>query len=117
MKTNTSLTRYKKSIVDGSVSWTRILIRAVFWEQKTRASVTQSGLIRANVTIVRIPFSKADEGPAIGDILIKGTVEVSIEGNLSASELVKEYPDSFVVKSSDPKDFGSVGMRHWQVEG
>ena len=117
MKTNTSLTRYKKSIVDGSEKWTRILIGAAFWCQKTRASVTQSGLIRANVTVVYIPFSQADEAPAIGDIIVKGTVELDIEGNLSASDLVKAYPDSFVVKSSDPRDFGSTGMRHWQVEG
>ncbi len=117
MKTNTSLTRYKKSIVDKSEIWTRILIGAAFWNQKTRASVTTAGLIRANVTIVYIPFSQADEAPAIGDIIVKGTIEQSIEGNLSASEFVKAYPDSFVVKSSDPKDFGSPGMRHWQVEG
>ena len=110
MKTNTSLTRYKKSVSDHEEVWTRILIGRAFWMKKTKATVTEA-------VLVYIPFSQADEAPAIGDILVKGTVEVSIEGNMSAGELVRLYPDSTVVKSCDPMDFGSVGMRHWQVEG
>lgn len=117
MKTNTTLTRYKKSIVSGSESWTRILIGAAFWMKKTRAAVTQAGLIRANTVVVYIPFSEADEGPAIGDLLVKGTIEIEIEGNMSAGDFVKLYPDSFVVKSVDPREFGSYQMRHWEVQG
>jgi hypothetical protein len=117
MKTNTSLTRFKKSVSDHEEVWTRILIGRAFWMKKTKATVTEAGLLRADNTVVYIPFSQADEGPAVGDILIKGTVEVSIEGNMTVGELVRLYPDSMVVKSCDPKDFGSVGMRHWQVEG
>ena len=117
MKTNTSLTRFKKSVSNHEEVWTKILIAEVFWRKKTKSTVTEAGLIRANYTVVYIPFSQADEGPAIGDILVKGTVEVSIEGNMTAGNLVRLYPNSTVVKSCDPMDFGSVGMRHWQVEG
>ena len=117
MKTNTSLTRYKKSIVDGSEVWTRVLIKSGFWMKKTRAAVTQAGLVRANNVVVYIPFSSTDETPAVGDLLFKGTMELDISGNLSAGDMVKNYPDSFVIKSVDPRDWGSVGMHHWQVEG
>jgi len=117
MKTNTPITRYKKTIVSGSEVWTRVLIGAAFWDKKTRAAVTQAGLIRANNVIVFIPFSQADEAPAIGDLLVKGTIEVDIGGTLSAGDFVKSYPDSFVVKSVDAKEFGSYQMQHWEVQG
>ena len=117
MKTNTALTRYKKSVEAHEEVWTRILIGAAFWETKTKVTVTESGLLRGNYTVAYIPFSEADEPPANGDILVKGTLEVSIEGNMNVAELLKLYPDSMVVKSVNPKDYGSERMRHWQVEG
>ena len=117
MKTNTTLTRYKKKVTTGSEVWTRIVIGPSFWMKKTRAAVTQAGLIRANNVVAYITFSEADEGPAIGDLLVKGTIEIDIEGNMSAGDFVKLYPDSFVVKSVDPREFGSSSMRHWEVQG
>jgi len=117
MKTNTALTRFKKTVSNHEEIWTRILIDKAFWMKKTKVAVTQAGLLRANNTVVYIPFSQADEAPAIGDILVKGTVQVSIEGDLTAGDLVKHYPESMVVKSVDPRDWGSSIMHHWQVEG
>lgn len=117
MKTNTSLTRFKKTISDHSEVWQRILIRKAFWRKKTKVAVTKDGLLRANNVVVYIPFSQADEAPAIGDILIKGTVELEIEGNTTPTVLTDMYPENMTVSSVDPQDYGSVGMRHWQVEG
>lgn len=117
MKTNTSLTWFKKIVEDHTETWIPVFIRAAFWDKKTRSRVTQAGLIRADNTVVFIPFYVSDEPPASGDILVKGKVEVSVEGNLSLEALIKNYPESMIVRSVDPKDYGSPGMRHWHVEG
>lgn len=117
MRTNTSLTRFKRTIVNHEEVWTRVVIPAAFWMKKSKYSVTENGLIRADNTTLFIPFSEADEAPAIGDLIVKGKVEQEITDRFSVKDLKEAYPDSMSVRAVDPKDFGSEHMRHWQVEG
>lgn len=115
--TNTAVTRYKKTVTDHVESYERIVIAAVFWDRKAKSRVTEHGMVRADNVTVFIPFSEAGEPPAIGDVLVKGTVTKEITSSYTIKDLVNEYPENMVVKSVDPRDFGSQALHHWQVEG
>lgn len=116
MKTNTAVTRYKKSVESHAEVWTRIVIPKAFWDAKKAANVIRSGLLEADSVALFIPFSQADEAPAIGDVMVKGVVDLEVEGNITIKTIMENY-DAFVVKSVDPKDFGSEALHHWQVGG
>jgi len=115
MKTNTDLTLYKKSVVDGAEVWTREAIADVAWEDRKAANVMRSGLIEAYKVAVYIPFARGDIVIKIGDVLVKGAVTDVISASFTITDLKKKYGDVVSVKSVDTMDQGSDRLHHWQI--
>jgi hypothetical protein len=115
MRTNADITIYHKAIVSGAESWTSQQVKAVEWENRKAANVIASGLMEADSATVYIPFQRGEINANIGDYLVKGLVTDTISSAFTITALKAKYPDVVCIRSVDPKDFGSLIMRHWQI--
>ena len=91
MKTNTSMTHYKKNIIDHEERWTRNVFTEVMWQEK-------------NVYIPTL-----EKGIEVGDIIIKGNVETETPTLYSEKK--------FTVTSAIPCDYGTKAMQHTEIVG
>ncbi len=114
MITNTAATLYKRSISNGTETWTRQPLSIVFWQERKAANVIDSGLLEADKAAVYIPGVDVDV--KVGDILVKGAVEKAIGPTYTISDLRRDYT-TIKVNSVDVKDYGSEPLRHIQVGG
>lgn len=112
MKTNTSMTLYSKSVVNGAEVWTRSVIPAVHWEYTKAANVIESGNLQADRIAVYIPDMSVTVN--LGDMIVKGTVTEAITTQYTLTHLRAEY-DVALVRSVDRMEFGSRKMRHIQL--
>lgn len=117
MRTNTDLTLYKKSVVNGAETWTRQVIYGVFWENRKASNVIKSGLLEADSVAVYIPFERGSVSIKSGDVMVKGVVTDAISTLFTITDLKAKYPNSVRVTSVDTMDYGSGHMQHWQIGG
>ena len=117
MKTNTTATLYKKSIVNRAEVWTSETIISCHWEARKAANVMGSGLLEADSVSVFIPFSAGRYTIHNGDVLVKGIVTDVISPSFTMTDLRAKYDDVIEVHSVDVKDYGSYPLRHVQVSG
>lgn len=115
MRTNANCTLYTRSIVAGGESWASHLIIGVFWENRKAANVLRSGMLEADSVAVYIPQARGDFSIKPGDVLVKGLVGDVINTTFTMTDLKAKYSDVVTVRSVDRKDFGSQGLRHWQI--
>jgi len=112
VKTNTSMTLYNKSVVNGAEVWTRSVVPAVHWEYTKAANVIESGNLQADRIAVYIPDMNVTVN--VGDVIVKGTVTKAITSQYTMTSLRTEY-DVAMVRSVDRMEFGSRKMRHVQL--
>jgi len=114
MRTNTAITLYSRSVMNGSETWARSVIVAGFWESKKAANVIKSGLLEADSVAVYIPGTTCSV--KVGDVLVKGTVTKVISPTYTMTNLKADYV-AVTVKSVDLMDYGSEHLQHIQVGG
>ena len=125
---------------DYAMQYNATVLHGVMLQASKRNNVNKSGLIDADAVTLFIPFTvdsgdkefkKPKEYAALADkseawtlqsggesspadcFFIKGEV---VSG-MSYADALKMYDDVYRVTSVDIRDFGSVGMQHWQVGG
>ena len=106
MKTNTSMTHYKKNIIDHEEKWTRNVFTEVMWQEKNVVNPS-TGFVEANEVNVYIPT--LEKGIEVGDIIIKGNVETETPTLYSEKK--------FTVTSAIPCDYGTKAMQHTEIVG
>lgn len=92
--------------------WNHEQYESVSFHGHQAAAVGNNGLSTADVYTVRI-YTDDDIGVNVGDIVVKGLIDVNITG---ASELTSKY-GCFVVTSVSDNRRGSANMHHWRLEG
>lgn len=105
MITNTSLTHYHKTIDDETrlEKWIRYNYDNVWWFGGKGSSINK-GYENANDVDVRIPYDKNDidiSNLAIGDIIIKGTLDTDI----TTQQDLKNY-EVYNITSINDNNFG-----------
>lgn len=97
-------------------SYQRRVIEGVFWEDHKGANVIKSGMEKADKATIFIPFSVDPFVLKPGDRIVRGAVDLEIEGG-KISVLEDTYEDVLVVTSVDRMDYGSPDLQHWEVGG
>jgi hypothetical protein len=117
MKTNADLTLYMGGVnpVTRTEEWTRVQVRAVFWEDRKAANVLRSGNLEADRVAVYIPLARGPLAIHVGDVLVKGLVEDEITESFTISDLKRKYADVVTIRSVDTMNYGSQALQHWQV--
>ncbi len=135
MKTNTIATlynHYTDKETDRTV-YKRTVITSVNWQEKLKTTVTDKGLISANIIRVFIPFNSDFKGKEyIGpkaykrlseeekdkyftfdndDFIVKG----EIDGFVTVDALKKSYDNVATIISTIICDKGSLAIRHYEV--
>jgi len=104
MTTNASATLYRREYDEDTrrVTWTRVELGAVFWQDERHVSAGNGVFSAANSVLVLIP--NTNESPAVEGRIVRGTVDAETppKGALS-------------IVSAVLIDFGSSGMHHWEV--
>lgn len=109
MITNDELTLYHKGVDGRFETWTRFNYSKIWWFGGKGAS-TNKGYENANDVQVRIPYKQNDvdiSNIAIGDILVKGRVEIDI----SKQQDLKGY-ELYNITSINNNTFGSEPHIH-----
>lgn len=110
MYTNTSCTIYSPAL---NGAYIRSVCPAVFWEETIGYNVQKFGEANANKATVFIPLS-ADIEPKKGDFIVKGTLELVIDGVLHKSnELLTN--GALRIITACKNDFGSADLHHWEL--
>jgi hypothetical protein len=117
MKTNADLTLYMGGVnpVTRTEEWTRVQVRAVFWEDRKAANVLRSGNLEADRVAVYIPLARGPLALKIGDVMVKGLVSDEITQNFTMADLRRKYSDVATIRSVDTMDYGSPAMQHWEL--
>lgn len=115
MQTNTSLTLYKRSVVNKAEAWTRVLVTNVHWENRKAANVLASGLMEADSISVFIPTYGRTVEINVSDVIVKGEVKDNITETFTMTDLRAKYSNVATVRSVDNYDFGSPAMRHLRI--
>jgi hypothetical protein len=117
MQTNTDLTLYSRSVVNGAEVWTRTVIDNVLWTNRKAVNVIQSGLMDANAVEVYISTHGRTDEIVIkpGDVIAEGIVTRQINTEYTIGNLKRDYSDVATVKSVDRYDFGSSHMHHLMI--
>lgn len=112
MKTNTSMTLYKKGFNKETRMeiWTRYVIDKVMW-QGGRGSSLEEGIADKNDVKIFIKYSDDLPEFKIGDIIVKGIIEqeITMQKDLDV--------DSFKITSIVDCDYGSETMHHYEIGG
>lgn len=111
MITNASLTHYHKTIDDETrlEKWIRHNYDNVWWFGGKGSSINK-GYENANDVDVRIPYDKNNidiSNLAIGDIIIKGTLDI----NITTQQDLKNY-EVYNITSISDNNFGSSPHIH-----
>lgn len=106
MITNSELTLYHKYFdkVEKIEKWKRINYKYVWWFGGKNVGINK-GYVNANDVDIRIPYSKNDiniDDINVGDILVKGNVNIDIK----TQQNLKEY-DTYNIVSISNNDFGN----------
>ena len=113
MITNDSLTLYHKTInSDHLEEWTRINFKDV-WFFGGIGSSTNKGLQYQNNVVIRIPYDRNEidlNNISIGDLLVKGELNIDIE----TQEDLSEY-EVYLLTSITNNTFGNIP--HVHLEG
>jgi hypothetical protein len=112
MKTNTDITLYSRTVVNGAEVWVRSVIRGVHWEDRKAANVIASGNLQADAVAIYIPDMSAVIKAE--DVIVKGVVTKTISPTYTMSNLRADYR-AVIVRSVDTMDYGSANMRHVQI--
>lgn len=117
MTTNTSMTFYHKTFdsVKKLNKWTRYLIDAVMWQGGKGASINK-GYVDANDVRVWIPKDENDLTNItfdIGDIIVKGDIELDITKQSDLQDIDDVYNITTILN----QDFGSESMNHFELGG
>ena len=116
MYTPHDMTLYKKTLVNGADTWSRVQVQGVLWEQKKAANVLRSGLLAADSVVIYVPIAR-DPSANIGDVAVKGLVTDVISSAFTITALKAKYPNNITLKSVDVLDFGSLSMQHVKLSG
>lgn len=118
MYTNADCTIYHRIYDNASRQerYQRQVLNGVFWEDRKGANVIRSGMEKANQATIYIPFSVGSFVLKPGDRIVRGIVNMEIDGS-KISALEEAYTDVLTVTSIDRMDYGSQGMQHWEVGG
>lgn len=141
MRTNTDCTVYNqyRNEQTGQIEIHRTYLSAVFWESRKAINVISSGLSEADRVGVFIPLSVNAENKLYLDPVkynqlppdqVKDHWTLSegqdylVIGNTPEAPSMKELKeilatsnDSFKITSVDPKLYGGLSLRHWEVSG
>lgn len=106
MITNSELTLYHKTIdkIEKCEKWERIVFKYVWWFGGKNAGLNK-GYVNANDVDIRIPYNKNKidiDKICVGDILVKGNVNIEIE----TQKDLKKY-NTYNIVSISNNDFGN----------
>ncbi len=118
MLTNTDCTVYKYN--ETVLSFDRLYIPKVMWQDNKEAEIVKSGLQVSYGTLIYIPFEYSDLIPATPakDLICKGNCpfEFSKDGEKTVSESMKDFRNNYnflTVMGIDIKDYGS--LMHFKI--
>jgi hypothetical protein len=124
MYTNSDITIYKK---DG-MGYIKHLItgqgnkKGALWDESAQSNILKSGLSTIGTVNIMIPLAHMPdiEIKTGNDIVVKSNIDFEFNNTsqqtVSASMTqLKQITSVFTVVTADKKDFGSPGMRHYQL--
>lgn len=120
MRTNGDLTLYTRGVnpTTRAETWTRSIIRGVYWENRRAASYSRGGGVRQDSVLVMFALAKMPNPPIKpGDIVVRGAVTDEISSAFTLTDLRAKYSESGTVGSIDKMDTGNPGIQHYEIEG
>ena len=115
MYTNTKATMYR--LTGGK--YERIFLPRVFWDMKSTASTDKNGKTESDTVTVFLPLLL--QLTPQKDLIVRGSVTLTIDNSTEETQSASvkrlfEVYDVHTVMACRACDFGSVGMRHTELE-
>jgi len=117
MQTPHEMTWYEAVKSGTTTTWVRHAVSPVMWQAAEIAIADQQGVSSADKASVYVPLSSGVYAFKKGDVLVKGTVADVISSAFPISALMAKYSSYVRIRQADFKDYGSVGMHHWELRG
>lgn len=117
MHTPHTMTWYEAVKSGTTTTWVRHAVSPVMWQAAEIAIADQQGVTSADKASVYVPLSSGVYAFKKGDVLVKGTVSDVIGAGFTMSALMLKYSTWIKIRQADFKDYGSVGMHHWELRG
>ena len=142
-----TLYNYYKNKTSGKVTYTRTQLHGIFWDDTKQSNVLKSGLSTIESVSIYIPFSVNTDGKEYlppkeynklsesdlskyytfatnsQDLIVEGLIDYNIDNTTSQtisaglSYLKNNYDKVMTISAVDEKNYGSDGMRHWELGG
>lgn len=112
-----SMTWYEAVKSGTLTSWRRNTVKPVMWQANEIAIADLQGVSSRDSVTVYVPLLTGTFAFKKGDVLVKGEVSDVIGTGFTISALLAKYSSAVKITRADFKDYGSVGMRHWELRG
>lgn len=123
MYTNADVTLYLYSKEGKQVTYTRLPVEAVYWEDVRQSSFLKTGQRDAAAVLLVIPLESLDEPVRFTggkDLVVKGIVQEEIdctsqEAMSKSLAALKEAYGYFTVTTVDERLYGSEEVQHYEL--
>ncbi len=112
-----SMTWYEATKSGTTTVWTRHEVKLVMWQAAEIAIADKQGSTSADKASIFVPAISGSFAFKKGDVLVKGIVNDEITSAFTISALMAKYPSYIKITQADYKDYGSLGLRHWELRG